>query len=239
MTYTKDDLDVRIGVAAFGLASKASKIAKRARFGSSDPLEDKKLQICLAQLDWARTYQILSSAAEATINITGDGGTDTDTYLTVDGVQISNTFTYTTDNATTASLIADAVNDYASTPEYVAVVRGTYVEIKTVIKDSSKNGLPVLAVGGDITFTSEYFNKGKDGVEPEDNFITEAELTCMFDNIAEFTGCCYAPLGYNYKTETFATPEGVTLTLSSGAALLYNTSVPIRLNTLKLINTTI
>lgn len=238
MVYNQNDIDVRTAVAAWGLACKASEIAKRARFGSPNALEEKKLQMCIAQLDWIRHYKILSNAASAIINITADGATDVASHLLVDGVQISNTFLYTTDGSTTAQLIADAVNDYTSTPEYTAVARGTNVEITTVTKDSSKNGLAVTQSGGDVTFTSEYFHGGQNGVEAEDNYLSEDKLSCLFDNIAEFTKCGYAPVGYKYVTESTTTPDGVILTLNDGSSLLYNTTIPIQLNTLQLINVT-
>ena len=239
MVYNQNDIDVRTAVAAHGIACKASAIAKRARLGSSDALEEKKLQMCVAQLDWIRHYKILAASSHSTINITADGGTDVSSHLVVDSVQISETFLFTTDAATTAQVIADAINNYTSTPEYTAVVRGTAVDIITTTKDSSKNGLAVTQVGGDVTFTAEYFNGGQDGVEASDNYLTEDQLSCLFDNIAEFTGCCYAPIGYNYKTESNIAPQGVIMTLNSGTSLLYNTTVPIQLNTLQLINSTI
>lgn len=239
MVYSQNDIDVRTAIAAHGLACKASEIAKRARFGSSDTLEEKKLQMCIAQLDWIRNYKILAQSAHATINVTGGGVPGINSYFVVDSVQISDTFLFTTDAATTAQVIADAINNYTSTPEYTAVVRGTAVDIITTVKDSSKNGLAVTQVGGDVTFTAEYFNGGQDGVEASDNYLTEDQLSCLYDNIAEFTGCGYAPIGYNYKTQTNITPNGVIMTLNNGTTLIYNTGVDIQLNTLQLINSTV
>jgi hypothetical protein len=225
--YTADDITVRTAVAACALACKASEMATKLRFGSNSAEEQKKLEVCIAQLNCVRNYQAVETTATGIINVTADGGTDADTTITINGVTATGSFRYTTDDDTTAGVIATAFAAITSTPNYTAVASGSNVIITPDTAGSTPNGYQVLAVGGDVTITAEYLHGGQDGVSSTSNHITEVQLDHIFNNIAKFTGCCYAPLGTKYKPapsegkslESITFTDGSSLELSGGKTL--------------------
>ncbi|WP_326898899.1 hypothetical protein [Bradyrhizobium sp.] len=100
--------------------------------------------------------------------------------LQVNGVSIlAGPVDWTTDNATTAQLIVDSINSYASSPDYVATVTDDKVNILTALPNAASNGYavtftllrnftvaptnPTLAGGADLvdntTFQSGSFAK--------------------------------------------------------------------------------
>lgn len=80
----------------------------------------------------------------------GSSGSDQLTMLDIDGVDILGaTVDWTTDNATTAGLIASQINNFTSTPDYSATASGATVTITAVNADNSVNGTaPVPTVAG-------------------------------------------------------------------------------------------
>jgi hypothetical protein len=82
-----------------------------------------------------------AAPASGSVEITGGVGTDTMTMLEVNGVDILGaTVTWTSSNANTASLIADQVNNFTSTPDYSATVKDAVVTITAVDDGSALNG---------------------------------------------------------------------------------------------------
>lgn len=82
-----------------------------------------------------------AAAASGSVEVTGGVGTDTLTMLELNGVDILGaTVTWTSSNANTATLIADQINNWTSTPDYSASVSGTVVTITAVDNGASLNG---------------------------------------------------------------------------------------------------
>jgi hypothetical protein len=92
--------------------------------------------------------------ARATFTVDGSPGGKL-TGLTVNGVAVtSSVIEWTTSNAITAALIADAINNFYSTPDYVAVVNGASISILSVATGTGPNGYDVVpTVSGDLTVT--------------------------------------------------------------------------------------
>lgn len=198
--YNSNDLLVRTSVAANAIAIIGASFAKRLRHGHVKYSEQKSFELVVSQLNAIRRgFEVLELPASSKLTVTGDGGTNVLTTVTVNSVTISNGFLYTTDSATTASIIAEAINSFTSTPNYTAIVLDNEVIITAVTKGATINNTVVALVGGDVTADVEFMNGGQDGVDETDNILTESEITHMFNNIAKFTGCKYAPLGYGYK----------------------------------------
>lgn len=228
--YNPNDLLTRTAVAACALACKATKLGKKIRQGSAKYCELKNFEIAVAQLNCIRhKFDVLLLPATSTITVSADGGTDTNTTLLVNGVTISDPFLYDTDNETTASGIADAINNLTSTPDYTATSNGATVTIIAVTKGAGTNGYAVASSGGDVTMSLPHMTGGQEGNEEEDNALTEAEVEHMFNNIAEVTGCCYAPLGYGYESSS-STICRVNLTLNTGGLVDLNAGGNVQLN---------
>lgn len=228
--YNSNDLATRTAVAACAIACKAVILAKKLRQGSTEYCDMKAFEVAVHQFNCIRCgFSVLELPASTKITVTADGGTNVDTTITINGVTVSNAFRYDTDNTTTAQAIADAINNYTSSPDYTATVLNNVVTVTAVTKGGAINQAAVALVGGDVTASAEFMNGGQDGVDAADNILTEEQVEHMFNNIAEFTGCCYAPLGYGY--ESTPTPKlGVPLALNAGGYVLLNTGNPVRLN---------
>lgn len=197
--YNSNDLLVRTSVAANAISKIGASFAKRLRQGHVTYSEQKSFELVVSQLNAIRRgFEVLELPASSKLTVTGDGGTNVLTTVTVNSVTISNGFLYTTDSATTASIIAEAINSFTSTPNYTAIVLDNEVIITAVTKGATINNTVVALVGGDVTADAEFMNGGQNGVDETDNILTESEITHMFNNIAKFTGCKYAPLGYGY-----------------------------------------
>tara|TARA_Y100001973_G_scaffold105622_1_gene179505 strand:- start:2151 stop:2858 length:708 start_codon:yes stop_codon:yes gene_type:complete len=197
--YTSQDLSTRTAIAACAIACKASTLAKKWRYGSIEHCEQTKLNIVTEQLNIIRSFKIIRLPSTTKLTVKSDGGTDTDTTITIGSVTISNVFRYTIDNNTTATKIAEAINDKTSTPNYTATADESVVYITSDTNSYAGNGLATAQSGGDVVISGEFTTGGQDGVTADDNIITETQLEYMFNNIAKFTGCCYAPLGYGYE----------------------------------------
>ena len=198
--YNSNDLLVRTSVAADAISKAGASFAKRLRYGHVTYSEQKSFELVASQLNAIRRgFKVLALPAFSKLIVTGDGGTNVSTTVTVNSITISNSFLYSTDNITTASNIAEAINSFTSTPNYTAIVLNDEVIIQAVTKGSAINNTVIALVGGDVTADVEFMNGGQDGVNEADNILTESEVTHMFNNIAKFTGCKYAPLGYKYE----------------------------------------
>lgn len=103
----------------------------------------------------------ITAAVRATGSLTVTGGTagigNEFTSFTINGVSVINpgsTVQHTGNNATTAQLIADAVNNYNSLPDYTAVAVGAVVTFTAADAGAAPNGWVVNAtVVGDVTFS--------------------------------------------------------------------------------------
>ncbi len=198
--YNFNDLYVRTAIAACAIGCQAAILAKKWRQGSISYCEQKQLEIAISQLELIRCgFSILELPGKSNVTVTADGLTGTPSHITINGVIVSDTFLYDTDNTTTASAIADAVNSLTSVPNYTAVSAGSKVTITAVDNGATINGTTVAIVGGDVTASTEFMNGGQDGVAATKNNFTEEQVEFMFNNISEFTGCCYAPLGHTYS----------------------------------------
>jgi hypothetical protein len=228
--YTSQDLEVRTAVAACAIGCTAAKLSKKLRYGSLTYCEQKNLEIAVNQMNCIRTFEVLALPAYGTITVTGDGGTDVPSKILVNGVIVSTEFLYSTDNNTTAAQIASAINSLDSSPNYTATSVQNVVTITAVDKGASQNNLTITQDGGDVNVSTTFMTSGQDGVEPEDNNITEYELEAMFNNISEFTGCCYAPLGYGYEPESDPNRLGIILKLNTGIDVTLNAGPEVRLN---------
>ena len=229
--YNSNDLAVRTAVAACAIGCKAASAAKKWRQGSITFCEQKGLEISVAQLNVIRSgFSILLLPATSTVTVLGDGATSTPSTISVNGVVISDTFLYDTDNNTTAIAIAAAINSLTSVPDYTATVAGAIVTITAVTAGATINTTAVTTTGGDVTIAATFMTGGQDGVLAADNVLTEAEVEHMFNNIAEYTGCCYASLGYGYEAAQSTVKLGVPVQLNTGNNLLLNTGNPVRLN---------
>ena len=199
--YSAYDLESRIAIAACAVGCLAGKLATKTSMGSGTFCEDKNLEIAVEQLNIIRTkFKVLALPAKSTMTVLGDGATGTDSTITVDGTTISLPFQYSGDNNATAEIIADAINNFTSTPDYKATVLNNAITITVQEDGAAINGLAVAIVGGDVNMAFQFMHSGQDGVQPEDNVITEQQLDDMFMNIAKITGASYGPLGYVYTT---------------------------------------
>lgn len=221
--YNPNDLLVRTAVAACALGCLGAKMAKKWRGGSITTCESKNFQIAIAQMNCIRMFSVLELPAKSKLIVKADGGTDVASTISINSIVISDPILFTTDVSTTAGLIADAINNFTSTPDYTATSNGAEVVITAVTKGASTNGYNVIIVGGDFTASTPYMTGGQDGVSAEDNAVTEAQLESMFNNISSLTGCCYAPLGYGYESISTNVCR-VALTLNTGADVELNNS---------------
>ena len=198
--YNSNDLLVRTSIAANAISQLGAKIAKKLRFGSATYSEQLSFQLVVNQLNAIRRgFKTLELSAWSKLTVTGDGNTGVGTVVKVNSLTISDSFLYSENNSNTASIIAEAINNYTSSPNYIAIVLDDEVLIQAVAKGSAINNTAVTLVGGDVIADAEFMNGGQNGVDETDNILTEYEVEQMFNNIAKFTGCKYAPLGYGYK----------------------------------------
>lgn len=228
--YNANDLLVRTAVAACAIACKASNLAKKTRYGSATHCDQVGLQLVTMQLQAVRCkFQIYELAAKSSITILADGGTNVASTIVINGVTISSPVLFTTDTATTAGLVADAINSLTSTPDYTATVNNSTVTITAVTTGAGPNAFAVSIVGGDFTAILPHLTGGQDGVNEDDAIITEAEAEAIFNNISSFTGCCYAPLGYGYESASEGI-EYLELALNSGNNIGLNSGDVLGLN---------
>jgi len=228
--YNANDLLVRTAVAACAIACKASSIAKKTRYGSATHCDQVGLQLVVEQLNCIRhKFELYALPASSKVTILADGGTNTASTILINGVIISSPVLFTTDTATTARLVADAINSITSTPDYTATVNNSTITITAVTKGDSSNGFAVTIVGGDFTAIRPHLTGGQDGVDEDDAIITEEELEAVFSNISTYTGCCYAPLGYGYESPVEVI-ERLELILNSGNNIELNSGDILVLN---------
>ena len=201
--YTSNDLKVRRAVAASGIVRLAADLAKQARRGTLDLCKQRKLEMAVCQFQCLLNYTQLATKAKGYFKpLTSTS--DLTTSLSVNGVVISDPFVFTNDKETTANNIVKAIESFTSNPEYTAkVINGKDVEITASIAGKSSNGysMSISPTSPTTTFSFVHLYDGQDGVNPEDNILTEAQVEKIFNNISEITGCGYAPLGTNYTTK--------------------------------------
>jgi len=228
--YNSQDLEVRTAVAACAIGCLGSNLAKASRYGSLGYCDMKNFEIAVEQMNIIRTFELIELPSSSTITILADGATDVASTITVNSVTISDAVLFTTDATETATLIAAAINNLSSTPDFTATSTGARVTITSVLKDSSSNGDAVAIVGGDFTASLPFMNGGQTGVDAVDNIITEDQLEHMFNNIAELTGCCYAPLGYAYEVAPSTAKVRIPFTWNVGSDIDLNAGGPLELN---------
>mgnify|MGYP003652447812 CR=1 FL=1 len=166
--YNANDLLVRTAVAACAIGCLGSSIAKSSRRGSLKYCEAKNFQVAVEQMNIIRTFVLIELPST----------------IAVGGVTISDAVLFTTDATTTAVLVASAINNFSSTPDFTATSTGPRVTITSVLKNSSSNGDAVTIVGGDFTAALPFMTGGQTGVDAKENIITEDQLEHMFNNIA-------------------------------------------------------
>lgn len=105
--------------------------------------------------DGVRVADWFDGRARASFRVTGGSGSSQLTDLSVNGVSIlSGPVTWATSNQATATAIANAVNSYSSTPEYVATAVDDQVNIIAADAGSAANGRPVItAVASGLELT--------------------------------------------------------------------------------------
>ncbi|MCH4543129.1 hypothetical protein [Ochrobactrum sp. A-1] len=96
-------------------------------------------------------------SAQGTVTITGgmSGAGNAINALTVNGVAITNgPVSHTGDNVTTATALAEAINEFVSTPDYSATASGNVVTVKAVTAGAASNGYVIQPiVAGSVTAT--------------------------------------------------------------------------------------
>ena len=199
--YNSNDLLVRKAVAASGIVKLAVQLSKQAKRGSVDKCNQKKLEMIIAQFKCIECYGALATSAKAIFKPLGNSGADETTTLTINSVVVSNAFVISNDNNATALRIVNAINAYTSSPNYTATLVGNEVHITSVTKGSIPNGYAVdyTSVTGSVTRSIVNFYGGQAGVATTANCLSEDEMHKIFDNIADVTGCGYAPVGYKYE----------------------------------------
>jgi len=201
-TYTEEDLMVRKAIAAGGMVKLAGKIATDTRRGSESFLEQKLLEIALAQFDCIKSYKVVETKAKGIYKPLANLFNDAiiATGVTIDSIQVADPFLFTDDPLQTAKNVIAAFESFSSTPEYTTELVGSEVHITAVNPGASSNGLiiDVLLIPG-MSDSRINFYGGQDGVQEEDNLISEVVLEQVFNNISQITGCGYAPLGTKYK----------------------------------------
>lgn len=213
--YNPNDLLVRTAIAACSIGCTASSLATKWRRGSISHCDQKNLEIAVNQLNSIRSgFRALALPATTTITVLGDGATGTPSHVTINGVVVSDTFTYSTDNTTTATAIADAINNLVSAQDYTAYTIGDRVMVTAVDSGAAINSSAVAVIGGDVLVAAQFMTGGQNGVLASENILTEAQIERMFNNISKFTGCCYAPLGYGYESSP---TSGFTIGYASNA----------------------
>lgn len=122
-----------------------------------------------------------TTAVAAVGSLTVTGGTNNVanqlTGLTIDGIAvISGAITHTGNNTTTAAAIANAINSYASSPDYTALASGPTVTITAAVTGAAANGRVITpTVTGNFTVGSVVnMAGGVDGVFQPGNFVKTA-----------------------------------------------------------------
>ena len=104
-----------------------------------------------------------------TANMSG-GVNNAITNITVDGVKIIESFIpWTTSNSNTASLVATAINEFASAPEYEATSNGSIVNIISKNSGSDQNGKVVVVTSTGNVTTDDYNLNTLDGGADDSN----------------------------------------------------------------------
>ena len=199
-TYNSNDLLVRKAVAQGGLVKLAVRAVTNARAGSLDICKQRILEMAIAQYEYIKCHSPIKTSAMGVFKPLGNTGVDISTTLSVNGVIISDTFIFTSNKITTATNIAKAIESFTSVPEYTATVVGDEVRIQSVLLGTISNGYSITldATPVEVTYEFIHFFGGQEGVLTEENRVSEAIMDKIFNNIAEVTGCGYAPLGTNY-----------------------------------------
>lgn len=201
-TYNSNDFIVRRAVAAGGIVKIAVDAAIKARQGSLDIAKQRLLEMAVSQFECIKNYLILETNAMGIFKPLNNTGVDATAVISVNGIVISNGFIFTSDKVTTSENIVKAIDGYTSVPEYSATVVGDEVHITAITGGASSNGYDIALVATPVGVTYEFvhFYGGQDGAQEDDNLVTEVQLEAIFSNIAEITGCGYAPLGTKYDT---------------------------------------
>lgn len=150
--------------------------------------------------DAARVEDWYDGRARASFDVTGGNASSPSqiTALTVNGVAIiGSAVSWTTDNATTATAVANAINAHTSTPEYTATAVGTRVNIIAAAgTGTTPNGFTVtatLTAGFTISPTSGITMSGgsaaADTYEPGTFVLTfGAKVYALSGPILHFSG---------------------------------------------------
>mgnify|MGYP003144539766 CR=1 FL=1 len=204
--YNTNDLLVRKAIAASGIVKKAVGLSKHSKAGSVDINEQKALEMAIAQFEIIKNYKILATSSIGIITPLGNSGIDISTTIVMNGaggtIIASSPFIISSNNLTTATNIVNAINGLESGPNFTAVLVGEEVHIMSVDKSSTYNGYSISYNTSvpEVTYSAVSLYGGQDGVEEEDNNITETTLEALFNNIFNITGCGYAPIGTKYRT---------------------------------------
>jgi len=200
--YNSNDLLVRRVVAANGIVQLALQAVSNARAGSLDSCKQKMLELAIAQFECIKCHKELALPAMGIFKPLGNSELEEKELatLSVNGIVISNNFVFANNKITTSQNIVKAIESFTSIPEYSAVVVGDEVHIQSILKGVLSNGYSITINSASATLTHEFthFFGGQEGVTPGDNVLSDALMDKIFNNIAEITGCGYAPLGTNY-----------------------------------------
>jgi len=201
-TYNEEDLKVRIAVAANGIVKKAVSLAKHARAGSVNIAEQKALEIAIAQLEIARGYKVISTAAMGIFKPIDNTGATAPSILEINGTTASGVFDFSSSKEDTAESLTNAINSAQTTPNYSAVLVGDEVHITSDVLGAAVNGYSIglFFTPPGVSFEFIHFFGAQDGVLAEDNTISEDTLEALFNNISNITGEGYAPLGTQYSS---------------------------------------
>ena len=143
----------------------------------------------------------MDGAAVGSVTNMSGGVDNAVTDITVNGVSIiGSQIPWATSNTNTAELIADAINDFASAPEYEATATGAFVNIISRESGASFNNYAiVVSVAGNVTTafsptTQNYLDGGAtsnniNGYTPG-GFIRPAKtkMYALSDSLLHFSG---------------------------------------------------
>lgn len=206
MTFTEDDIEVRLANAKCCAGNLAYKTANAFKYGlSTSKCLLKQLELLEIYIEALCKYQALineETVSTGTIIITG--GTGSTVRGKINGVIISEYTAIDVDPKITASNLNDGINSFEQTtglPTYTSTVQDVTLTISASRGTGSEpNGYQTTLepTAGTVIYTTTDFSEGENEVTEKDNCITEEEMQDLFEQINIICKSCSASPNTTY-----------------------------------------
>lgn len=188
------DNTVRVQLLNCCIADLGEEISDRLFLGISQDCQQTTLQLMIAFRDALACYKPNNGETLATGTVTLTGGSSGTIVVKVNSLVINVAVTYATSLSNTASLLATAINNYLSNPNYTATANGAVVTISAAEEsgDAPNDFVVSTTLTGTLTATTTNMTGGVDA-DTDLNCLTQDEVDSMWDYVSKKCNLCFAP----------------------------------------------